>query len=123
MAVCSVNRQSLEEKSKEWEERYAREKEMYENDIRQLRIAIETRRKELDEAKEEVTRLLFRPIEFYFSSVHRRLYYLIRNITLIKLFERSYRFFPIRSVQLYVQTFVPLLFYDMFNERNMESSS
>ncbi|OAD62186.1 IQ domain-containing protein G [Eufriesea mexicana] len=44
---------SLERKTKEWEERYDREKETYEKEIRQLRIETETRRKQLDELKEE----------------------------------------------------------------------
>ncbi|XP_076686738.1 dynein regulatory complex protein 9 [Andrena cerasifolii] len=45
--------ENFERKTKEWEERYAREKEMYENEIRQLRIEIATRQKELDELKNE----------------------------------------------------------------------
>lgn len=60
-----LNQQSLEKKTNEWEERYAREKETYEKEIRQLHIEIETRRKELDELKEEVARLSFQTIEFY----------------------------------------------------------
>ncbi|KOC60931.1 IQ domain-containing protein G [Habropoda laboriosa] len=47
---------TLEGTRKEWEERYAREKEVYEKEIRQLRIEIEARRKELDDLKEEYHR-------------------------------------------------------------------
>ncbi|KZC12263.1 IQ domain-containing protein G [Dufourea novaeangliae] len=44
---------SFEEKTREWEERYVREKEMHEKKIRQLRIEIAARRKELEELTEE----------------------------------------------------------------------
>nr|XP_033338830.1 dynein regulatory complex protein 9 [Megalopta genalis] len=45
--------EAFEKKTKEWEERYVREKETYEKEIRQLRIEISTREKELKELEEE----------------------------------------------------------------------
>nr|XP_034191272.1 dynein regulatory complex protein 9 [Osmia lignaria]XP_034191273.1 dynein regulatory complex protein 9 [Osmia lignaria] len=43
----------FEEQAKQWEERYVREKEIYEKEICQLRSDIESRQKELEQLKEE----------------------------------------------------------------------
>nr|XP_003705396.2 PREDICTED: IQ domain-containing protein G [Megachile rotundata] len=47
---------SFKKQAREWKERYIREKEMYEKEIWQLRIEIESRQKELEELKEEYRR-------------------------------------------------------------------